>query len=101
MDGYEEVGTSIGCLCSVFLFLTVLAYGLPKFFSMYNRTSPMIRQFNDKNARNITESYTIEDLGFFFAFTVTDPDKFEPLNDPEYVNWLVLLQEKDDHGHYK
>ena len=51
--------------------------------------------FNDQNARNNTEVHRAEDIGFHFAFTVTDPDKFEPLHDPDFVDWMVMTQKKD------
>jgi hypothetical protein len=40
----------------------------------------------------------MEDIGFYFAFTVTHPDNFEPYNDPDYVNWLVTLVDSNKDG---
>jgi hypothetical protein len=37
MEGAEEIGTSIGGICSAFLLLTVLAYATPKFILMWTR----------------------------------------------------------------
>ena len=68
-DGQTSIGSKIGALCSLFLFVILLAYGAQKLAILVQKGDTNLTVTRLANYFDDTEKMTADD-GMFFAFSV-------------------------------
>ena len=97
MEGHQQVGTSIGFVCSVFVTILVVSYASLKGFICLTKTNPLISTVDLTNAKDGNYSYYLNENRFAVAFRVrAGSDKSQSLHDPEYVEWAPMMWTTDE-----
>ena len=68
-DGKASIGSKIGAMCSLFLFIILLIYGGQKLSILVQKADTNLTVTRLSNYLDDTEKITADD-GMFFAFTV-------------------------------
>ena len=99
LAGHRKIGSPVGFCLSVLLVTLVIVFtGIRgRYLVMGDR--PNISSFTVQDERNATEMVNLTQHNFNVAFAVQkiEGDDFEPIGDPDYVQWLAYFYTETKH----
>ena len=94
MEGNEKIGTSIGCLFSIFTLIIVLSQVVVRGAICVTKARPFIAQSTVENARTSNDKIDLDEYNFHIGFGVRNANDEYERHDPNYVEFVPILEEK-------
>ena len=88
-EGEQQVGSSIGCLFSVFLTLICSYVAYNKSSKVFYRAKPIIMSIEDINKKTHDDSFSFEEWNFHMAWGVKRGGDYVSIDDANFVEWAI------------
>lgn len=91
LEGRQQIGTSIGCICTLCLAVLVVIYTGVRMSICIRKDNVLITTYKGINQRPIDEEVNITEYNFQMAFKVTNFTLLGNLHDPDFVEFSVTM----------
>ena len=93
MNGRSEISSIPGTIVTMMLFFVLVSYAFKKGQIFLFKENPTIQEATFSNYYDKNYQVNLKDLGFKIAFGVNDYKTGEPYDDPNYVKWVVRMND--------
>ena len=93
VNGRSEISSIPGTVVTLILFIVLTSYALKKGQIFLFKENPTIQEATYSNYYDKDYQVSLKELGFKIAFGVNDYKTGEPLDDPNYVKWIVRMND--------
>jgi hypothetical protein len=90
-NGQDSIPSGLGVITTVVLFLIWLVYSIQKLQILFLHKNPSITVATTNDYFDRSYQVDFNKVGFKIAFGVNDFATGKPLDDPNYVRWLVSI----------